>query len=515
MSDEPLRSGEPRPVIPIEEEVLGAGGVPIPEPGVVAPAPFAQVYSGGSAVVVPPPVPVGGGNAPPPPPAYYPPPYAQRPVDYRYSAGGYGRPGVIGALGVMSIVVASLGFLASLFSGCTGLMVMGTAQQAGRMGAVTVSSGQATAAPGGVGVDGLESRDRRVVVRALKSKMTVRLTAERERQLDGLLAEHGGVIFHSDGLNQKGVVAHVEQAGRELAAEGKASADFFALKAGPLVDAPGRIVLHDTYALYRSDDGATRLRVDIADPDAASPQVTAYMPLTEGEAQAVANQVTALSNGKLNGAQAATLKGLMMSQANSNWISSTTNIPGLIAQVKSAVVRADGTVTVTFVAGEMTLGPGGELVGGIPGGLAAAATGPTTAPAMMPPFTGPVIAANRTSYGLVILEAALSAVAAIFLLVVGIFVLRQSPASRWLLLVYAVVKTGLGVLGIVSLSWMMASLDASGADPYGMSKTLLATLEGFTGAALVLACVGVLYPVAVLAVVLGSRTVRDYFKMTG
>src|SRR5437868_966036 len=98
MPEEPAKPPAPRPVIPIEPPVgperEATPVMPISEPGVMAPAPFAQVYA-----------------APPPlPQAYYPPAYPQQPapgqsqapawpadpVAYRSrGAGGYSRPGII------------------------------------------------------------------------------------------------------------------------------------------------------------------------------------------------------------------------------------------------------------------------------------------------------------------------------------------------------------------------------------------------------------------------------------
>jgi hypothetical protein len=42
----------------------------------------------------------------------------------------------------------------------------------------------------------------------------------------------------------------------------------------------------------------------------------------------------------------------------------------------------------------------------------------------------------------------------------------------------------------------------------------LAMLKGFGTTALVLACIGILFPLSVLTVVLTNKRVRDYFNMT-
>jgi hypothetical protein len=237
MADDPLHPTPPvtpRPVIPIDEPELAdaaarAGAPPavrgdtappmmIPEPGVVAAAPFATVYS-------PPPADA---------PAYYPPAYpppahpsaaawpAAPPVGYHAGgAAGYRRPGIVTALAVTGIAVAALSFIASLFTGCAGLMAGLT--QPGGFGAtrtVTVTLPATTTAVAPVSAGGMPEGQRAIVIDAIRSKVRGRpLSAAREAQLDAFLAEHGRVVFAlpdgapatsadvANGLGKSGVVA--------------------------------------------------------------------------------------------------------------------------------------------------------------------------------------------------------------------------------------------------------------------------------------------------------------------
>src|SRR5258706_16349244 len=141
MPEEPSKPPAPRPVIPIEPLVDldpdATSVMPIAEPGVMAPAPFAQVYA-------PPPPPLPQAYYPPVyPPAPYPPPAPvwPEPVAYRASgAAGYSRPGIITALGVTAIIVASLSFITSLFSGCTAMVVTAKPLRSASVAKMTINA---------------------------------------------------------------------------------------------------------------------------------------------------------------------------------------------------------------------------------------------------------------------------------------------------------------------------------------------------------------------------------------
>jgi hypothetical protein len=493
--------------------------MPIAEPGVMAPAPFAQVYA-------PPPPPLPQAYYPPAyPPAPYPPPAPAwpDPVAYRASgAAGYSRPGIITALGVTAIIVASLSFIASLFSGCTAMVITANARRSASVAKMTINATTATPATAAPALEtsnlnGLPPNERATVVRGLRDRMRRVLPTERERQLDGFLAEHGKLIFDVEAqpLTRERVKNLVTQAGQEFATAGKAAPDFFTLKGNKL---PGRLLLKDDAAIYKPDDYSPTLTSHSRPPAQPADDVPPPAPapvfvsggLDDEQAQAVLGRVRELSNGKVTETQLLTLSTLMQSPTGANWITGSSTIPGITAQVKSAAVQPDGTVTITFTMGKLTLDPQGSFVGAMP---AAPVQSPTTSPSASPPFWMGAIGVDKGSCALAIAEAAISGLLAIYLLVIAILTLRQGGSSRKLFVIYGVLKVFCAIAGIVAFAWMMSSLTA-GADPTGFAQSMVAGFKATSSAALTLTAIGLAYPIAVLLVLTLSKTARDYYKAT-
>jgi hypothetical protein len=184
--------------------------------------------------------------------------------------------------------------------------------------------------------------------------------------------------------------------------------------------------------------------------------------------------------------------------------------------VKSAVVHDDGAVTVTFSMGTITLDVQGKVTKSgtsfNPQAAPPAGANPANVPNPWGGMTMGTMSVSHSAVTLVAAEAVLSLLLAIFLLVTGILVLRQTPGGRKLLLAYALLKLACGVLGIVALSWMIRSIWASDANAaFGYASTMAGMAKGMATAATVLACIGLLFPLAVLLVMLGSKEVRDYY----
>ena len=89
------------------------------------------------------------------------------------------------------------------------------------------------------------------------------------------------------------------------------------------------------------------------------------------------------------------------------------------------------------------------------------------------------VGVSPTSCALAIGEAVFSALLAVFLLVVAILSLRQTPGVRRLFLIYAVAKILLGVIGIVAFAGIIRSLNGVN-DSTGYAQAMA---QGFAGLA--------------------------------
>lgn len=503
------------PDAPLDPLIDASPPMPISEPGVIAPAPFAQVYApSGDVGEVPP-------AAPPPLPAqsYYPPAYPQpgqpppsawpEPVSYRMSgAAGYRRPGIITALAVTAIIVACLSGLTSLFSGCTAVVITTNARQTAAMAKATAAATFPSVTPyPSMASDGLTMEQRTVVIGTLRREMRRPLSAERKRQLDAFLAEHGKLILDIDDstpLTSQSVTTQLGSIGQEFAAAGKVGPDFFVFKSGKL---PGRLILKDDAAVYKPDDLSPNLTSSAASEESESDAVPSVSGLTPEEASSVIGRIRELSNGRLNSAQAATLNGLLQSPSGANWVTGSSTIPGLTAQVKSAAALSDGTVIITFNMGKLTLDERGNVVGPVPASPPLPTTSSTT---MSSNFFMGTISVSHAACAMAIVDGGLSALLAVYLLVIAIISLRPSGAPRRLFVIYGLAKLACGIIGVIGFSWMMQSLSASGNG--SLAQAMVTPFKGMSSAALTLTTIGLAYPCAVLLTLFLSKSARDYYK---
>jgi hypothetical protein len=343
-----------------------------------------------------------------------------------------------------------------------------------------------------------------------------RLNARRELQLEGFLAEHGRQIVDEQSITNKTVAKLITQVGQEFATAGNVSPDFFIFKNNPL---PGRLILKDDAAIFKPDDYSPNLTTHTSEP--VDDQTTAPTPvpaptgafvsngLDDEQAQAVSARVQQLGNNRVSNAQLATLNSLMQSPTCANWVTDSSTIPGLTAQVKSTVVQSDGSITITFTMGKMSLDAQGNLVGPVP-------PAPTVAPTTSPSAAGPVftmgsISVDKPSCTLAIIDAALSALLAIYLFVIAILALRPSGAPRKFFIIYALLKLACGAMGVVGFAWMSQSLAASN-DPNGFATSMVKSFQGMSSAALTLTAIGSMYAIGVLMTLALSATAKDYYK---
>jgi hypothetical protein len=120
----------------------------------------------------------------------------------------------------------------------------------------------------------------------------------------------------------------------------------------------------------------------------------------------------------------------------------------------------------------------------------------------------PFGAISRGTVVMALIDGVLGLLLAVFLLIAGIFVLRDSPRGRGMHLFYAFAKIPLAALGAVA-SWMlytqmMGPLATAPGTPVGAFSTAM----GVTSA--VWACIACIYPLA-LFIVMSTRTVKAYY----
>jgi hypothetical protein len=362
---------------------------------------------------------------------------------------------------------------------------------------------------GNAAANGLPAEQRQVVVDTLAREMRQPLLPRRKRQLDAFLAEHGKQIFDADAdhpLTSQDVTTQLGQTGREFAYAGKTGPDFFVIKSQKF---PGRLLVKEDGAVYKPDDFSANLTssADSPDEDAGQPMTSG---LTPEEASAVINRIRALSNDHVNPAQVASLRGLLQSPAAGNWISPSSTIPGLTAQVKSAAALSDGTLVITSGMGRLRLDGSGNVAGGVP-------AAPATSPAGASPNPAYAVGANSVNgaaCAMAIGDAVFSLLLAVYLLVIAILTFRPDGAPRGLYVIYALAKLACGVVGVTGFSWIVASLSASGPNT-AFAPAMVTAFKGMASGAVTLCAFGMAYPVGVLLTLLLSKSARDYYKTAG
>jgi hypothetical protein len=204
-----------------------------------------------------------------------------------------------------------------------------------------------------------------------------------------------------------------------------------------------------------------------ADDPSQQPQFTTKAPppppplpqgVEDDEARALIVRIRALSNNRLNTAQAQAISALLQSPTAAAYLTPSGTIPGYIAQVSSAAVRSDGTIQITFTMGTLTLDPQGNVVGPIP--QIAPGTASNTTPGT-PNLVYTQTGVSRGSCTVVMLDAGIGILLAVFLLVIGILALRQTPGTRRLFLIYATIKIVIAIAAIGAFASIVSALDTA------------------------------------------------------
>jgi hypothetical protein len=467
-------------------------------------------------VATPPSLPVAVGAGVPP--HWAPPPVPVQALTYGTPVAN--RPGIITAIGIISIIVGSL---AILFNAVTGLQAIGMMMMSQFSGAATTVT---TPAPGGgtvsvtnVGAtagDGEESADdepedpnampeadREIVLAGIDQVR--RLAPERRRQLDALLAKGGRQMFFFTGpqLTPEAVRRNVTDHGRlPSAGGGDNGPDFFVI-------GQGRFELNDGHAVFFPDGGGEAVRVDASDTELVGWE----QGLTDEQADAVVAEVqkklsasasaTGGSATPLTPAQVATIKQQFQAPGQ-GFIRPMPTIADATAQVAGVYASpVDKSVSVTTLQGSLNVDATGAVTssntwgGGAFGGVG-----------------GPVFQINGTAAAMAVAGTLLGGALGVYLLIIGILVLRQSLRGRRLHLIYALLKIPVAVLAGVGLAWMWSSFIVNVATTTGGVTPPAGVTSGMTAAAMwwaaLLVLLGCAYPIFLL-VALRTPTVREYY----
>ena len=431
------------------------------------------------------------------------PPLAALPLNY--STPMAGRPGMITAIGVISIVVGSLGIVTNGLSALYGFGVCMFSQMAKSMPAATVvanaptttlSGGTTnsstnvwvypTAAGAGMAsvaaaqpAAGLAAAGRQVAIGGLTKVR--KLSAVRVEQLDTLLSEVGGAIF-PEAITAQSVAASVSANGQVSGAT-----DYFILP-------QGRLEITDYGATFTPASGpSTRLSVGWIFDANGQPILPA------ARVEAIIQHVGTSPGISLTAAQEAAIRSELRAPGQSLILPAQT-ASETVAQISTVTAAPDGNVTiVTNPGSSLTVGPGGTV-----SGKTAAMASPFAGPGGMPqiPLAPPLIA----------LVSSLAEVAlAIYLLIIGILVIRQHPRGGMLHRWFAGIKIPLVLLTVAAWGWtanaFMAGLGKASNSGVVMPSDLILRMLIFLG---FIAILGMIYPVGLL-IALRTRSIREYY----
>lgn len=470
----------------------------------------------------------------------YPYPPYQTPV---HAAAGTGRPGIVTAIGVISIIVASLSIIGTALTGFWGIRMQQLVKQTTTM-ARTRAAAAAPPPPPVVSnpspvlegappaeesrivtTDRGHAEDDRELIARVFGTMEV-MTPELDRQLHGLLARDGKDIapIPSGGTTasrQAAIRDAVSRHGELPSADRKTpNGVFFQLPAGEMS------LYHDR-AIFRWTDRSKPLIRSIApkapapgttsepepelpptppqppaggqvDPFASDPNDPFAAPtdaqqqpapgsasgvLTPAQVQSVIQKVQAAAKNQLNPQQVAALRSAL-SDPNQNLVPPD-NVWSPVSVVQ---MNPDGSAIIKLTNAAIVMDSAG---------------------AIQDQFMTNIPAAPLRSSGIamVIIESALSAIVAMFLMYAGIQALRQSPRAGRCHLLYALVKIPLAVVAAIGLTMLMNDV-ISFFELMGLRGS---DRSGVLTFALWMAGLGVIYPI-VLLIVLHVPSVKAYFK---
>ncbi len=414
-----------------------------------------------------------------------------RRVSGYYESSYVSRPGILTAVGVGSIIIASI----SLIVDCAGLSVANVvshfAVRGGAPSALNSAPLPAALPPASadeyVAPDGLSASQRKIVIAGLSQARA--LSDARQKQIDGLLADVGQEVIQlsADNLTAERVTAYVTEVRNIPSGSGGAADDLFILGSG-------RLQVSDESAVFFAGDSPSGIR-----SRGGSYTDSSGTHMASGQIAAVVDRVRNLcpAGQAMNDLQMKALEGTLESPSQT-LITPSPSAAEAAAQVQSVQSMGDGTIAVIMNGGSMSFGPTGQALAGV-----------TSASQMM--WKPPVVVRRDTT--LLMLDAVLSLAAAGYLLACGIVVLRNLAVSRWMTMGYAIGKLLLGVLSCYSIYQVAMELGSKSPDA---ESTAFAWMMIVGGA-------GLVYPIVLLIVMnlkgvrefLGTPTVARIFEVWG
>jgi hypothetical protein len=409
-------------------------------------------------------------------PHYQPPPggvWPQQPHVLAYTA----RPGVVTAVSVFSIILASVGILVNL----GGLVYAMQFQKFSSRVTVPAPPAVVTPPPAPVAApseyiapDGLSAHDRRIVIEGLSQVQP--LSDARRQQIDALLADAGVYVIHlsGDSLTPDRVAANVSGVKQLPDSNGGEPQDVFIL-------GTGRLQVSDRTAVFFKNGEISGIRTKGGSFNGH---------IGSGQINAIVEQVQSLCNHAMDDAQVQALAGQLQS-GDQKLITPTASVAEAVQQVQSAQVLPDGTVAITTQTDTVSFGPKGEVFPGI-----------TQASVFSQPKILPLNIARRDTT-LMNLDCLLGLLISAFLLTIGIMLTRNSALARKLHLGYAVFK--LLLVALTCYSWYMVWNEVinnpNNPQPDPNAPFAVMCIFGLPGA---------IYPI-ILLIVLNLRSVRQFF----
>ncbi len=331
--------------------------------------------------------------------------------------------------------------------------------------------------------DGLDEQRAGMVVDALTK--TRAMTAIRQQQVRSLARLHGKKLFPfgSEGLTVLRMKSNISESG-QVRISGGNFADYY-------VTGSGRIEVSDTSAIFRPDVG----------PALRSGDIAVDRSLTEPQIEKLCNEIDASSQAKLNAAQRLTIQRLVRDPEQSIITNPDSAVAGASSQfIHVAGPLKDGGVWILTDKSQVRLTQDGTET------LLS-----TDAP--MPgnnSFTGKP--AKTVWAQMVMVEAFVSLLLAVLLLIGGIFLCKGRPVGRRIHIVWAVVKIPVGLigawmLGLCVMEWLGSFQVADAA-----STTRVMTAGWTTG--VLFGLTGIIWPIVTL-IAMSKQSVKEQLRTVG
>lgn len=424
------------------------------------------------------------------------PPIPSQPLPYSIPV-RTGRPGIITAIGVTCIVIACLSALSSFISGTNSVGFYMMSRVSAQMASMSATMASASANAGPATMPGsspvLPGGDAGVAVNAIDSMLS--LDSQHLRELDRLMRRHGRLVFGGDddtpltaAAVRQAVISSKRNGGISGFSTSQGTVDIFADHA-TFTSADGSTTV--TTSARRNQDQTTQSTPNGLTMSTVAVNATAAPSSTLTTAQI--DQAVALAQGMVPKPNAAQLRSLRAELSKPNQPLATV---GGSSPVTATTQQPNGNLSIYFDTGNaLIVDPRGKVLSsgtlpmlnlGISGGLA-------TVDALE----------GLASIGL-----------AIYLLIVGILVLRGSFASPRMLRIYAWIKIPLALIAGIGLTMLGYALSRAIMNNPAMgaaSSSADSARVGFTIGGGLAILFGLAFPVALL-IALRSKTVSEYYN---